>query len=102
MAPVFKNDKYGFIDEAGNFVIPMIYDAVLVTGYDYGPRRNIYTPCFDDGLAVVTKGGKVAVPFEYSWVDGSYFDEEGFIRVEKNNHWGFVDKSGKVVVPIQV
>jgi hypothetical protein len=87
------NDKYGFINKKGKFVIePQFYT----------------TGNFSEGLAYVEKGGeygyidktgKYVIELKYSWaVDFSnglakvYFSDD-----EYSTDWGYIDKTGKAV-----
>ncbi|MGG1659211.1 WG repeat-containing protein [Brevibacillus sp. NRS-1366] len=96
LAPVqTSNNKYGYIDVSGKFVIEPKYDEALA---------------FSDGLAAVqidkkwgyiNLSGDIVVPLEY---DGANNFSEGYGRVRKGtgveSKYGFFDKSGKIVLPI--
>lgn len=118
---VKKNGKWGFVDEQGEMVIPIDFDAVSD---------------FVDGIAQVEKGGEIyqidldgkMLEWEYvsfrSKTEGestfkpkkvektvfkvgnSHFDwvgdlVDGLAKVEKDGKWGYVDKAGNIVVPIK-
>lgn len=85
------NVKFGFIDESGKPVVPMIYD---------------YAAEFKDGLATVKKAdkygfidktGSLVVPLIYDET-GFYF-REGSVRMKLNGKWGFLDTKGNTIVP---
>lgn len=110
--PFLKNGgKFGYIDKAGNIVIPFIYD---------------YAAPFSEGLAYVVQdekfgfidtAGNVIVSLAYDCdyyygcdsEDGliaEQFFSGGFARVSKGDpevgiQYGMIDKAGSVVVPIQ-
>jgi len=92
------SNSYGFLNKAGELIVPLIYDEVR---------------SFSEGLAAVRQGnrwgfidktGAVVVPIIYyeawSFSDGlarvrlgDWWDESGI-------RWGFIDQTGGVVVPI--
>lgn len=124
---VEKDSKYGFANEKGEIVIPIIYDRVYsffdnklarveLAGKQGFVSQNgkieiplIYdsTDRFFDGLAKVSKEGKVGyinennetiIPFEY---DYGWRFENGFADVEKNKRSGVINKQNKVIVPFE-
>lgn len=88
---VLKDGKWGFVDQTGKEIVPLIYDS---------------TENFNDGFARVKKDGKYGfvdqtgkevVPPIYDYVSGF---SEGFAQVKKDGKYGFVDQTGKEVVPL--
>jgi hypothetical protein len=91
LAATKMNGKYGYIDAKGNWVIKPQFD---------------FTYMFSDGLAMVRVGK------QYAWIDkkGNQviapqdFDEvamgftEGRLAVKKNGKWGYIDRTGKMIV----
>jgi len=86
------DDKYGFVDGNDKEVIPLIY----------GGASN-----FDGGLAVVKSGlwgcinkdGLEIIPFLYH--KSFYFNKGGLAHVESySTGQGFIDRTGKVVIPL--
>lgn len=75
-AAVKKNGKYAFITKTGTLITGFIYD--LADG-------------FSNGLAAVNKGGK----------DESYFIGKIFCFSRLGGSWGFIDKTGKEIIPLQ-
>lgn len=94
LAVVCLNNKCGFIDRSGNYVIPPIYD-------DAGSFSS------KEGLAMVLSGGK----YGYIRKDGKFeinpfFDyasnfKEGLAVVKLNGKFGFIDKTGAYIIPAQ-
>lgn len=98
-AAVLALDKYGYIDQRGNMVIP--------------PRFR-YATQFSEGLAAVTiadeqagyidRTGKTVIAMQYA---GTTSFSEGLGRVSVHTGSGFmtrsgcVDKHGKIVIPIE-
>jgi len=92
LAVVKQKDKYGYVDKAGNEVIPCIFDEA-----DY----------FIDGISAVRSDGlwgfidttgKEVIPFEYSAYDGC---EDGYMIAEKDDLWGVIDETNKILVPFK-
>jgi len=83
--------KYGFIGEDGKYVINPIYK---------------YATSFSEGLAcVVMENGKPQfidknnrIVFTVDKAEYCYGFKEGLARIKVKGKWGFVDKTGKVVV----
>jgi serine/threonine protein kinase len=88
--------RWGFINEAGEEIIPIGYSEVL---------------CFSEGLAAVRVGrkwgfidtnGNEVIPFIYDAVESF---NNGLVAVrqgnEKNGLWGFLDKNGNDIIPLK-
>ena len=87
------NQKWGFIDNTGNLVIPYKYDRA---------------DGFIEGLAAVSINGKwgfidkndsIVIPFKYTYIDG--FSTTGFAMVNIDDKYGFIDRKGTEVVPLE-
>jgi hypothetical protein len=85
--------KYGLLATSGKELTAPLYDEI-----EY----------FRDGLALMTKNGmkgvlnldgKEVAAARYSAL-GTYGFREGVCRVSWNNKWGFIDKTGKEIVPL--
>lgn len=90
VAAVKKNDKWGYIDNDGNFIIDPIYDEC---------------EDFENGFAIVRLNGRWgAIDKDGNWVvEPKYqsmgsFSEGRFAAKFDNGLWGFVDSEGDVVV----
>lgn len=116
LASVMQNDRVGFVDSTGAFVIPISYDAAALS------IMSLYTdamPYFSEGLAAIgggeangnkygyiDKNGDIVIPFEYDFAapfsDGLAYVSRGndltFGEFGKGTY-GFIDRSGDVVVP---
>jgi hypothetical protein len=94
MATVMKDNKYGYINSSFSLTIPCIYDVT----------RN-----FSEGIAAVkdssgkwgyiAKDGQVIVPCIYE--NGHEFSC-GRAMVLKDNLVGFIDKTGKIIIPLMI
>jgi hypothetical protein len=107
---VYKNNKKeGVIDGIGNEVFPCIYDHIIPT------TDNYFIVTSNDKVGLLDKTGNVILPFEYENLgyvralqieteSSDYWREEpsfqnGLIEAQKNEKWGFIDETGKSVIP---
>jgi hypothetical protein len=94
LAAVNFDGNYGFINKAGETVIPFIYD-------------NAHN--FSEGLALVTinwnqvgfinKSGELVIPFIYESHSRDF--SEGLAAVSFNCKYGFINSKGETVIPFQ-
>ncbi len=126
LAVVGLDEKFGYIDEEGDLVIPHKFDtggdfreglaAVRTSdreGYIDKTGNFVITPRFaeadpfSEGLAAVKLGGKwgfidktgnFVIANKYPTASGF---SEGMARVCNNSKCGFVDKNGNLAVPLQ-
>lgn len=85
-----KNDKYGYVDNAGKNIIRPKYDEAAY---------------FNDGLAKVKLNGKYGfinntgievIPLKYDYA-GSFAN--GVVEILLNGKYGFIDKNDKEIMP---
>ena len=119
-------DKYGYIDNDGNEIVPLIYDnawefsdglawvesdgkkgCIDETGkmvipfiYDYGWKfsEGLAEVGIDGKYGYIDMAGKVIIPFEYQIV---YPFSEGLAGVRKGDKVGYINKSGEIVIPFK-
>jgi hypothetical protein len=93
---VIKDNKVGYIDQKGEWLIPMIYESDPFT-LDWGE--------FDKGLARIKIKGKMGIiDTSGSRIVPAIFDEIGFydgllFPVKKGGKWGYADQSIKLIIP---
>lgn len=94
---VLRDGKQGFLDLAGNEVIPCIYDEVgaFLRGRTMVRQGGLY--------GIIDTLGRTVLPIEYHshasrGIKYAYFD--GLALVEKDYRYGFVDLDGHFVVPL--
>jgi WG containing repeat len=103
LAPIKKNNKWGFVDKNGKLVIPPLYDRVAN---------------FSDGLAAVQVNGElgfidisnrfVILPqfsdnisyYYYDTINNCFF-YNGVVNVMRNDKWGLINKKGNFIVQPQ-
>jgi WG containing repeat len=76
---------WGYIDRSGNWVIP---------------RRFDWASSFQLGLAPVNRknSGKTVIPPQF---DLAYGFSEGLAAVQIDKKWGYIEITGKMVIPLQ-
>lgn len=94
LATVQDAKGWGIIDKTGSYVVPPNPEMQSVAS-------------FSEGLAAASKGGKIGFIDENGqWaIEPIYGAAQGFrggiSPVSLANRWGVIDKSGKLVVPLQ-
>lgn len=127
LASVKVGDKWGFIDKAGKLVIKPQYATNIYEGsYDIGSVGN-----FSEGLAYIVKNEKVgfidktgkvvinpiydqiidnlsgdSLPMDYELISSNHYAgisvfRNGLAVVVKDGRFGFIDKTGKTVIPFE-
>ena len=86
---VEKNKKYGAIDYKGKVLIPCKYNQLSYSD-------NILRAKDDNGRYIFNGTGKMIVSSDYE-TDYDYYGYEGILKVKKDNLYGFIDKTGKVI-----
>ncbi|MBQ7097544.1 MAG: WG repeat-containing protein [Clostridia bacterium] len=88
-----KEGEYGYIDTAGNEVIPCEYDQA--------------DPDFAEGIVAVAKNGNygcvdmknnVVIPFEYKFIQTV---SDGVVVVKKDQKMGAMDTAGNIMIPYE-
>lgn len=89
---VKKAGKYGISDARGKLILPVIYDQIMkAAGADYWVCKN------ESGFQFADKNGAV---FQGAIYDDCDILTNGYAFVKRNNKYGMVDLSGKMVVPV--
>ena len=92
LAAVKINDKWGYIDKKGNFVIQPQFDSV------YNFSQGLAAVEINEKRGYIDKTGKIIVPLHFDDVDGF---SEGLARVKINGKYGYIDKTGKMIITPQ-
>lgn len=93
--------RSGFIDKTGKIVIQPkfthaeVFSEALAVVSDDKPNKN--TQAYFNKKAFIDTNGNIITTFFDSAEDFS----EGLAAVEINNRWGFIDKTGKIVITPQ-
>lgn len=91
MACVERDGKWGFVNEAGEEVIPCIYDEVGAFS------RGLVRVQLKGKWGFINMAGKEVIPCIFD--DTGFMDEVGVATVELNGKYGYYNKDGQEVVP---
>lgn len=91
LAAVEKDGKWGFIDKTGKEVIPFQYDKI--SSFSEGLAAVLVS---GKGWVFIDKTGKEVLSVPY---DDVYSFSEGLAAVKKDGKWGYIDRTGKLVIP---
>jgi hypothetical protein len=83
---------YGYIDEKGREVVPLIYDSAASQYYEGFAEVKI-----NGTWGYINKTGKEITPFKYSSARNF---SQGRAFVQLNGKWGFIDTTGTVIAPL--
>jgi hypothetical protein len=83
--------KYGFIDETGKIVIPLIYD----NAEDFINGKSVIK--LNNKWGVINSKGKYIIPVIY---DELIPLSDNLIKIKLNNKYGFIDSLGNKITPI--
>lgn len=96
---ISKNGKYGFANQKGEIVIPMIYDEV--DNFSEG-----IAPVLKNGFwGFIDKNGNTIIHFKFKGTMRSF--SNGYAAYGKRESssetnsakWGFIDKKGNIIIP---
>lgn len=92
LARVFKDGKWGFIDESGAEIIPCEYDQAG----DF--NDGIAGVCKGDKWGIINNYGQVIFPFE---LDFCCWSVQGYAIINIAGKSGVIDASGKMIIPCE-
>lgn len=95
VAVVYKDEHYQIIDKHGKAITEPKFTSFVGTSTSEG-LFYLSVNASENGL--IDKYGKEIVPLKYHYGDIREC-KEGFVGIKKNDKWGFVDKTGKQVIP---
>lgn len=100
-----EDGQYGAINEAGEEVIPCIYDDIWLeftsTGKKYCfDHHNLAKVKKNDKYGVINEFGEEILPLEYDLASILIFDN-GVIRVEKDELYGAKSSRGETILPLE-
>jgi hypothetical protein len=112
LIPVFRDKKFGYMDQTGKMVIPPRFDgagefseglAQVFIGAKIdeskGPKASLHGAGGKFGY--IDESGKVVIPPQFDLVTSF---SEGMALVgmgePEKAKWGYIDKTGKIVVPL--
>jgi hypothetical protein len=96
LAPVRINDKVGFINIKGEEIIKPQFDWVGDFSEGLCVVRNDKQKNEIGKYGYIDTTGKVVIDFKFQYANNF---ENGRAKVEINNLWGAIDKTGKIIEP---
>lgn len=91
-AIIHQENKQGLIDKNGTLRAPIKYDDIIF-------RHDISVVQVGDKYGFIhTKTGKEVTPIHFEDVG---FLEDNLINVKLNSNWGYIDATGKTVIPFK-
>lgn len=92
---VKRNGKWGYVNEKGKIIIPLKYDA----SWDkYYVDNSDLTGAQKEYCYALWKDESLISDFTY---DECGSENSGLLAVKKGGKWGYLDKTGKVIIPIK-
>ena len=91
LIPFLKADKFGFVDQAGEMVVPSIYDDVKPFCKGYA------VVCRNELCGLINTNGEEIIPPKYDNI-GTFAEDRA--KVELHGKSGFIDKTGKEVIAL--
>lgn len=89
-----KQNKYGVINQQGKMIVLPEYDSVFITDAFILALKRI----INDKWSVFNHEGDSLTERTYQEVKKN---TPGFMGVKRNDSWGFIDESGKEIIPNQ-
>jgi len=88
-----KNGRWGYLDRAGNEVIPFKYKRA-------SPFHNglaiVYVS--ENRMGYIDKNDTFVIPAKFEFGKGF---SEGFAAVQKDGKWGYIDKNATMITPFK-
>jgi len=90
-----ENNKYGYIDKGGKMTITPQFDyaAPFSGGFAWVQLR------VGDGYGCIDRTGRIVIRPQFNNYRWRFSD--GLSAVQKGNKWGFIDKSGGLIIGLQ-
>ncbi|MDZ8119910.1 WG repeat-containing protein [Pontiella agarivorans] len=92
VAAAEKDGRYGFVDEKGREIIPVVYENPMMFFTDFMPAQK------DGKFGLINKRNDAMLPFEFDELD---MRNVRAIRVKKENRWGVFAGDGSEILPVE-
>lgn len=94
LSGVKVNNKWGFIDVKGNYVIKPQFDMA----FDFNNEDSLADVYIGDKCGCIDKKGNMVIKPQYNWI-GVFID--GIAPVKDGKDYGYIDKKGAIVIEPQ-
>lgn len=100
-----KQQLYGAIDHAGNYIISPVYNKLTYTGSSFKGLISITN--FDSEEVCLNNKGEIllvsndAEPLKFTTYHACTEVSDGIFRVVRDNRIGFVDSKGEIILPLR-
>jgi hypothetical protein len=95
-AIISKNNKFGYINNVGEIIVPIIYDYSIAMSQVAGFSNDLALVQKNSKVGFVNKLGKVEIPISY---DGALTFSEFLAPVKVRDKWGVINNLNKMVIP---
>src|SRR5690606_22614269 len=92
LARIRFEDRYGYINEYTETVIPFQYEDAHDFLGDFASAK------LNGEWGIIDRSGKEIIPFSY---EASYGCYQGYVGLKLNGKWGIIDLSGAEVIPFR-
>lgn len=89
LAPIIKDDHYGYVNTVGELVIPAVYQET----YPFSDGLALYRE--NDHYGYLDTSGQSVIAPQYTNAWGFW---EGRAKIEQDGKYGFIDTTGKIVI----
>lgn len=97
LIPVKKNNKWGFVNKFGNWVIPNIYD------FADNFYSNLARVRIKDKYGFIDKNNQIVIPIQFNYV-GNFSEQVELAPFQCENYnflYGYINKKGEKVIKCQ-
>ncbi|MBD1911183.1 MULTISPECIES: WG repeat-containing protein [unclassified Leptolyngbya] len=98
LAAVMVEDRLGYIDKAGRFIIPPLLEVDPLSLYREGAYQfseGLSRMAIDHQWGYIDPAGKILIPPQF---DGAENFSNGLARVEVEHRYGYINKRGKFAI----
>ncbi len=88
------NEKYGLINNYGNYLISPKYEELKNT---FGENNPYFTAKLNDKYGVIDERGKTIIDFKYD--NMKFFGDKKHICAKTQGKWGLIDVNENIIVP---
>lgn len=99
VASVRKGDKWGFINDKGEEVIPVKYDEGSSFFERPGMKIDVTPIRYNGKYGYINKQGKELTPFKYDVASSFSYENGKYAWMEVDGKKGFVNQKGEEVIP---